>query len=72
MLRITKYDKSMPKVPKPKTNMRKLLKPNNNIMLKHKLRCASWPNASFLMKPTAEFVKGNDGAKIKKTWMQCY
>ena len=66
MLRITKDDKSMLKFPKPKPNMRKLWKPNNNVFLKHELRCTSHPTASFLMKHATEFIERNDGAKIRK------
>ena len=51
-LRITKDDKSMSKVPKPKPNMRKLWKPNNNVFLNHELRLTVCPTASCLMEPT--------------------
>ena len=56
----------MPKFPKTKPNMRKLLKPNNNVILEHKLSCTSWPDTSYLMKPNADFIEGNDRAKIGK------
>ena len=66
MLRITKDDKSMLKFPKPKPNISKLWKPDNNVFHKHKLRCTLCPITSCLMKPTTEFIKGNDGAIIRK------
>ena len=66
MLKITKDDKSMSTFPKPKPNTRKLWKPNNNVFLKHKLKCTSFPIVSCLMKPTTGFIEGNDRAKIRK------
>ena len=66
MLGITKYDKSMSNFPKPKPNILKSWKPNNNAFLKHKLTCASCPITPCLMKPNTEFIEGKDGAKIRK------